>query len=185
MIPTPTISFDLGRTSEWQGSFNSSVEIGGYDSKTYNGSNIFYLESFSDKFWAPIANGIYYDGIVVDPIDTNPSKEDLVKGEYKKAILDTGSPLMVLPAKVMARLHKTWDAHMNSLGCSGHKNKYGVYIIQDCSCWKVHEEFKNIEILLDNSINLKLQPKNYLIDLSGNQDVCVVGMMNLPSDLAH
>lgn len=93
-ISEPIISFNLGQTSMWLDNMTASLMIGGTDS-TYISGSMHYLKGYTTDYWAPQANGMYYDGNIVDAI-TTPTSEELSQGTYKMAVMDTGTSLMAL-----------------------------------------------------------------------------------------
>lgn len=89
-IPEPIISFNLGQTSFWLDNMTASLEIGGYDESFISG-DIQYVDGYSNNYWAPIANGLYYGGRVIDTVRSNPPVSEIWEGNYKMAVLDTGT----------------------------------------------------------------------------------------------
>lgn len=85
----------------------ASVDIGGYN-EDYISGEIHYIESYSDNYWAPVGNGIFYDGVVVDTVEAVPSKEDIMYGDYKMAVFDTGTAGMALNKRIMNALYPLW-----------------------------------------------------------------------------
>lgn len=78
----------------WLDNMTASLMIGGID-QTYVSGEIHYLKGYTDNYWAPQANGMYYDGDIVDDIST-PTQSELEQGTYKMAVMDTGTSLMAL-----------------------------------------------------------------------------------------
>lgn len=70
-IPEEIISFNLGQESLWLDNMTASVMIGGVD-QTYISGETHNLQGYSSGYWAPVANGMYYDGNIVDDI-TSPT----------------------------------------------------------------------------------------------------------------
>lgn len=85
----------------------ASVDMGGYDESYVNGE-IHYLDGYTSNYWAPVANGMYYDGVTIDPITSMPPEANLTSGNYKMAVLDTGTSLMALSETLIAKMNTTW-----------------------------------------------------------------------------
>lgn len=96
-IKEAVIAFNLGENSPWNGLNNmeSNVEIGGYNMSWVDGE-MQWMDAYDDAWWAPQANGMYYNGMAVDTIESFTS-EQIASGKYKKAIFDTGTTYMALP----------------------------------------------------------------------------------------
>lgn len=106
-ISEPIISFNLGQDSLWLKSMEASIEIGGYD-ESYVSGDIHYVTGYTSGYWAPVGNGMYYDGKVIDPISAMPSSTDLANGNYKMAVLDTGTSLMALSQTLIDKMTPMW-----------------------------------------------------------------------------
>jgi len=101
-IPEPIISFNMGQTSYWLKNMTASIEIGGIDNSFVSG-DIHYMKGYTTSYWAPIANGMYYDGNIVDDV-TTPTQSELDQGTYKMAVMDTGTSLMALSTTILDKL---------------------------------------------------------------------------------
>ena len=82
------------------------MEIGGIDYNSVVGNELFEVPAYSDNYWASVANGMYYDDIMIDVIKANPTDTDLRNDNFKKAIFDTGTTLMGIPGGVFTKLQK-------------------------------------------------------------------------------
>lgn len=71
----------------------ASMEIGGMDSN-YLGGEVTYLNTYSDWYWGPVANTIYYNNQLMDSNSPTPDAANLASGNYKMAVLDTGTSTM-------------------------------------------------------------------------------------------
>lgn len=165
----------------------SSVEIGGYNSEYIDG-DIQYLETYSDNFWAPVANGMYYDGIVVDPIRATPSKEMLSIGEYKKAVFDTGTAYMALSEKIMNNLYSQWEKAIAKKNCPGFKlsEKEGGIFLIECKCETVVDEFKELDVVVNGHTRITVTPYGYLREPSRpdlKDKYCFVAITSMPASL--
>jgi hypothetical protein len=65
----------MGQDSMWLKNMSASLMVGGIDD-SYVSGEIHYLQGHTQNYWAPIANGMYYDGNIVDPI-TTPTQTEL------------------------------------------------------------------------------------------------------------
>lgn len=74
-ISEPIISFNLGQESMWLDNMTASLMIGGIDNQYVSGTT-HYLKGYTTNYWAPQANGMYYDGNIVDAI-TTPTETEL------------------------------------------------------------------------------------------------------------
>ena len=73
--------------------------------------------SYSDHHWAAVANGMYYDDIMIDTIKANPTAIDLKIDSFNEAIFDTGTSYMGLPKKLYNKLVAKFQMVADNFGC--------------------------------------------------------------------
>lgn len=115
-IPEPIISFNLGQDSQWLDNMTASLMIGGIDN-TYVSGDIHYLKSETSDYWAPVGNGMKYDGTWIDDL-TTPTSTELSSGTYKMAVMDTGTSLMALSQTILDKLQSDFQSSAEAGGCS-------------------------------------------------------------------
>lgn len=81
---------------------SASLKIGGMEKKYIHGK-MHSLKGYTKDYWAPEANGMKYDGETIDEI-TVPTDEELKQGNYKMAVMDTGTSLMALSQDLVNKL---------------------------------------------------------------------------------
>jgi uncharacterized membrane protein len=112
------------------------------------------MDSITDSYWAPVANGMFYDGVAIDPIQSNPDDKALESGDYKMAIIDTGTSMMALPKELMEKLYKHFDMNLdvpnNYYKCKGKVDEeLGSMYIISCACQLVEPFFKDINVMMN------------------------------------
>lgn len=92
-IKQPVVSFSFGRNSDGDEA-ESSVSFGSIDSSRYTGSLI-YFSLTETKYWEIAFNGFRTMNGTVDSL-------------YRKAVVDTGTTLMVLPYDEAQALYSSY-----------------------------------------------------------------------------
>lgn len=174
----------MGQISFWLDNMTASVEIGGYDSNLFTG-DIYYLSGYSNNYWAPIANGLFYDGIVIDAVQGDPSIYEIEAGKYKMAVFDTGTSNMALPLAVIKRLYSVWQIAADLAGCDTDiAQPSGIFEI-GCPCKDLVNHFKDLDFLINGDTHITLSAYAYLKTREEfSQEICYVGIEAMGGEIS-